>query len=166
MNLDLKGQKLDQLSDRETCDEILLELKDTGHFDIHWINLNTMGNYLDWRADNKVFNNWVERGQVVIYELDNSNLPKDWSEPFVESTIGFKEKRYDISRYPIRISVEHKHNRDYRSHNTGEKFREIYGLSNDVYHRLKDYIGVDIIQDQHFSTNFQIDFILSEIKPI
>lgn len=165
-NLDLKGRKPDELIDRETCNEILLELKDTGYFDIHWTALNSFGNYMNWRANNKVFDNWVERGQVVMYEIDNSTLPKSWSEPFTESTISLKEKRYDIFRYPTRISVEYKHNGDYRSHNTKEKFEEIYQLSNDVYQRLKDYIGIDLIQDQHFSTNFQIDFMLSEIKLI
>lgn len=161
-NLDLKGRRPEELPDRETCDEILLELKDTGLFDIRWINLNSGG----FRANNKVFENWVERGQIALYEVDQSTLAKVSPESFTESTIKIKEKRFDIVRHPIRIHVEHKSGGDYRSNNHKEKFAELHQLSNDCYQRLKDYLGQDVIQDQYLYTNFQIDFMISSIKKI
>lgn len=162
INLDLKGRRPDELPDRETCDEILLELKDTGLYDIRWVNLNSGG----FRANNKVFENWVERGQVAMYELDESTLPKVSTDSFTESTIKIVEKRFDIVRHPIRIHVEHKPRGDYRQNNTKEKFSELHQLSNDCYQRLKDYLGQDVIQDQYLYTNFQIDFMISSIKKI
>ncbi len=162
INLDLKGRRPDELPDRETCDEILLELKDTGLYDIRWVNLNSGG----FRANNKVFENWVERGQVAMYELDESTLPKVSTDSFIESTIKIVEKRFDIVRHPIRIHVEHKPGGDYRQNNTKEKFSELHQLSNDCYQRLKDYLGQDVIQDQYLYTNFQIDFMISSIKKI
>lgn len=161
-NLDLKGRRPEELPDKETCDEILLELKDTGLFDIRWINLNSGG----FRANNKVFENWVERGQIALYEVDQSTLAKVSPESFTESTIKIKEKRFDIVRHPIRIHVEHKSGGDYRSNNHKEKFAELHQLSNDCYQRLKDYLGQDVIQDQYLYTNFQIDFMISSIKKI
>ncbi len=162
INLDLKGRRPDELADKETCEEILLELKDTGFFDIRWINLNGGG----FRANNKAFENWVERGQVAMYELDETTLPKVCTDSFAEYSIKIKEKRYDIFRHPIRLNVEYKANGDYRSNQRSERFKEINQISDDVYQRLKDYIGPDIIQDQFLYTNFQIDFMLSSIKVI
>ena len=162
INLDLKGRRPEELPDKETCDEILLELKDTGLYDIRWVNLNSGG----FRANNKVFENWVERGQVSMYEVDQSTLAKVSPESFTESTIKIVEKRFDIVRHPIRIHVEHKTTGDYRSNNTKEKFNELHQLSNDTYQRLKDYLGQDVIQDQFLYTNFQIDFMISSIKTI
>jgi len=161
-NLDLKGRRPDELPDRETCDEILLELKDTGLYDIRWVNLNSGG----FRANNKVFENWVERGQMAMYELDESTLPRVSTDSFTESTIKIVEKKFDIVRHPIRIHVEHKPGGDYRSNNHKEKFAELHQLSNDCYQRLKDYLGQDVIQDQYLYTNFQIDFMISSIKKI
>jgi hypothetical protein len=37
----------------------------------------------------------------------------------------------------------------------------LYHLSNSVFQRLKEYIGVDEIQSQFLYTNFMIDFINS-----
>ena len=162
INLDLKGRRPEELPDKETCDEILLELKDTGLYDIRWVNLNSGG----FRANNKVFENWVERGQVSMYEVDQSTLAKVSPESFTESTIKIVEKRFDIVRHPIRIHVEHKPGGDYHSNNTKEKFNELHQLSNDTYARLKDYLGQDVIQDQFLYTNFQIDFMISSIKTI
>lgn len=112
----------------------------------------------------------VERGQIAVYELDNSTLPKigigvdgQWLETI---NVSIKEKRYDILRHPIRISVTYKHNGDYQSNYTYGKFTEIHQLSDDVYQRLKDYIGPDIIQDQFLHTNFEIDFMVSSCKLI
>jgi hypothetical protein len=50
-NLNLHGRHPNDLPDKETLEDILLELKDTHKFDIKWVNLDNMG----WRADNKVF---------------------------------------------------------------------------------------------------------------
>ena len=162
INLDLKGRRPDELADKETCEDILLELKDTGFFDIRWVNLNGGG----FRANNKAFENWVERGQVAMYELDETTLPRVSTDSFAEYSIKVKEKRYDIFRHPIRLNVEYKTNGDYRSNQRSERLKEINQISDDVYQRLKDYIGPDIIQDQFLYTNFQIDFMLSSIKVI
>ncbi len=159
-NLDLKGRKPEDLPDKETCDDILLDLKDTGFFNIRWIDPRGGG----FRPNGKPSENWTERGQVVMYEVDNSTLPKTFSESFSESTVKIKEKRYDIFRYPIRLNIEYKTDGDHRSDQRDKRFKEIHQLSSDVYQRLKDYIGEDIIQDQFLYTNFQIDFLISECK--
>ncbi len=159
-NLDLKGRKPEDLPDKETCNDILLDLKDTGLFNIRWIDPRGGG----FRANGKPSENWTERGQVVMYEVDNSTLPKTFSESFTESTVKIKEKRYDISRYPIRLNIEYKTDGDFRSDQRDKRFKEIHQLSSDVYQRLKDYIGSDVIQDQFLYTNFQIDFLISECK--
>ena len=38
--------------------------------------------------------------------------------------------------------------------------------SNDVYLRLKDYLGPDVIQDQFDIMDFDIDFMISSCKII
>jgi len=73
-----------------------------------------------------------------------------------------KQTRYDILRHPIRVSVKFKD--DILSLNKGAK--EIFETSNDVYLRLKDYLGPDVIQDQFDMMNFDIDFMLSSCKII
>jgi hypothetical protein len=65
INLNLHGRHPKDLPDKETINDILLELHDTNKFHISWINLNN-----DWRGNGKFFDNWVERGQVVTCEMD------------------------------------------------------------------------------------------------
>ena len=66
-NLNIHGRHPKDLPDKMTIDDILLELHDTNKFDISWISLN---NKWDWRANNKPFDNWIEKGQVVTCEMD------------------------------------------------------------------------------------------------
>ena len=61
-NLNLHNRHPKDLPDKETIEDILLELKDTHKFNIKWVNLDNMS----WRANNKVFDNWLEKGEVVI----------------------------------------------------------------------------------------------------
>jgi hypothetical protein len=156
-NLNLHGRHPNDLPDKETIDDILLELKDTHKFDIKWVNLDNMG----WRADNKVFDNWVERGEVVTCEMNPINYS---FESDVMSYATVKQTRYDILRHPIRVSVKFK---GVLSLNKDAK--EIIETSNDVYLRLKDYLGPDVIQDQfdimsYANVSFDIDFMISDCK--
>jgi hypothetical protein len=73
-----------------------------------------------------------------------------------------KQTRYDILRHPIRVSVKFKDG--ILSLNKGAK--EIFEASNDVYLRLKDYLGPDVIQDQFANVSFDIDFMISSCKII
>jgi len=149
------------LPDRETIDDILLELKDTNNFDIRWVEVFNPGM---WKANSRSFQEWVEYGVVVINEIDYS--PKITYEldenPFTTSIAQVKEKYYNIHRYPIRIEVR------LCDRLKTELNRPIYEIemSKDVYLRLKDYLGPDIIQDQFSSTDFMIDFLISDVKLI
>ena len=141
-----------------TIDDILLELHDTKKFDINWINLNFQAQFLPgWRANNKTFDNWVEKGQVITCEMDpfpTFNISEDWSDRI---SIRVKETRYDIIRHPIRVSVQF--NKDYSTLS-----KELIDASKEVLLRLKDYIGPDVIQDQYQATGFDIEFMLSSVK--
>jgi len=162
-NLNIHGRHPKDLPDKMTIDDILLELKDTKKFDINWINLDNMS----WRANNKVFHNWLEKGEVVTCEMDKSFNQIDYSsEDIPMSYVTVKETRYDIIRHPIRVSVKFK---GVLSLNKGVK--EIIETSNDVYLRLKDYLGPDVIQDQfdmmnYANVSFDIDFMISSCKII
>jgi len=157
-NINIHGRLPKDLPDKETIDDILLELKDTNKFDINWINLDNMS----WRANNKVFHNWLEKGEVVTCEMDKSFNQIDYSsEDIPMSYVTVKETRYDIIRHPIRVSVKFK---GVLSLNKGVK--EIIETSNDVYLRLKDYLGPDVIQDQFDMMNFDIDFMISDCRVI
>ena len=157
-NLNIHGRHPKDLPDKMTIDDILLELKDTNKFDINWINLDNMS----WRANNKVFHNWLEKGEVVTCEMDKSFNQIDYSsEDIPMSYVTVKETRYDIIRHPIRVSVKFK---GVLSLNKGVK--EIIETSNDVYLRLKDYLGPDVIQDQFDMMNFDIDFMISDCRVI
>jgi hypothetical protein len=165
-NLNIHGRHPKDLPDKETIDDILLELKDTNKFDISWIDLNQ----IFWRANGKLFDNWAEKGQVVTCEMDstfpNFNPSEDWSDSIPMSYATVKQTRYDILRHPIRVSVKFK---GVLSLNKGAK--EIIETSNDVYLRLKDYLGPDVIQDQfdmmnYANVSFDIDFMISDCKVI
>ena len=168
-NLNIHGRHPKDLPDKETIDDILLELHDTNKFDIKWINLNGQSwdvKYTSWRANNKVFDNWVEKGEVVTCEMDSTlptfNLSEEGFDSMPMSYATVKQTRYDILRHPIRVSVKFK--AGILSLNKGAK--EICETSNDVYLRLKDYIGPDVIQDQFDIMNFDIDFMISSCKVI
>jgi hypothetical protein len=154
INLNLHGRHPKDLPDKETIDDILLELHDTNKFHISWINLNN-----DWRGNGKFFDNWVERGQVVTCEMDKP-LNRAYSDESTNmSYVSVKETRYDITRHPIRVSV--KFNKDYSTLS-----KEIIDDSKETLLRLKDYIGPDVIQDQYQATGFDIDFMISDCKII
>ena len=171
-NLNIHGRHPKDLPDKMTIDDILLELHDTKKFDINWINLNFQAQFLPriddrdyllsieetgWRANNKTFDNWVEKGQVITCEMDpfpTFNISEDWSDRI---SIRVKETRYDILRHPIRISVQF--NKDYSTLS-----KELIDASKEVLLRLKDYIGPDVIQDQYQATGFDIEFMISSCK--
>ena len=154
INLNLHNRHPKDLPDKETIDDILLELHDTNKFHISWINLNN-----DWRGNGKFFDNWVERGQVVTCEMDKP-LNRAYSDESTNmSYVSVKETRYDITRHPIRVSV--KFNKDYSTLS-----KELIDASKETLLRLKDYIGPDVIQDQYQATGFDIDFMISDCKVI
>jgi hypothetical protein len=158
-NLNIHGRHPKDLPDKMTIDDILLELHDTNKFDINWINLDNMS----WRANNKVFHNWLEKGEVVTCEMDSTfptfNPCEEGFDSMPMSYATVKETRYDILRHPIRISVQF--NPDYSTLS-----KELIDTSKEVLLRLKDYIGPDVIQDQYQATGFDIDFMLSSCKII
>lgn len=159
INLNLHNRHPKDLPDKLTINDILLELKDTNKFDISWINLY---NKSDWRANNQTFDEWIVRGQVVTCEMNNSSALSLISEPTSGVAVTVTETRYDIVRHPIRISVKFK--AGILSLNKGAK--EICDTSNEVYLRLKDYLGPDVIQDQFNIMDFDIDFMISGVKVI
>lgn len=158
-NLNIHGRHPKDLPDKETIDDILLELHDTNKFDINWINLDNMS----WRANNKVFHNWLEKGEVITCEMDSTfptfNPSEDGFDSMPMSYATVKQTRYDILRHPIRVSVQF--NPDYSTLS-----KELIDTSKEVLLRLKDYIGPDVIQDQFSIMNFDIDFMLSSCKII
>jgi hypothetical protein len=158
-NLNIHGRHPKDLPDKETLEDILLELKDTHSFEIIWIDLKSFGSYINWQANGKVFDNWVERGEVVTCEMNPINYSFDLD---TMSYATVKETRYDILRHPIRVSVNFKDG----ILPLNKRAKEIFEASKEVYLRLKDYIGPDVIQDQYQSTGFDIDFMLSSCKII
>lgn len=167
--LNLNGRHPNDLPDKKTINEILLELRDTKKFDINLRNLQLRVNdgslYRKWYANNKPFSEWVEQGEVRTSEIDYSsmrfNLDLDnlteWTTP---SFLSIKETRYHIVRYPMRLTVKFKDGQYYM------KNKKIFETSNEVYLRLKDYLGQDVIQD-HFSVmDFTIDLMISRCKII
>lgn len=152
-NLNLHNRHPNDLPDKETIEDILLELKDTHKFEIKWVNLDNMS----WRADNKVFDNWLERGEVVTCEMNPINYSFD-SDTMSYATV--KHIRYDILRHPIRLEV--------RSEagilSINRNVAELISTSTDVYLRLKDYLGPDVIQSQSQTPNFVIDFMLTSCR--
>ena len=176
--INLHGRLPEDLPDKETIDDILLELKDTKKFEINWINLKSMGSYINWQAQNKVFDNWVERGQVSIMKCEpnilNFDPSEDWSN-IPMSTMTYKETRYDIFRYPIRLEVRLKEEVPVKDGRAWSKFMiensKIVDEVKETYLRLKDYLGPDVIQDRSAQkgvsyVRFTIDFMISECKVI
>ena len=155
-NLNIHGRHPKDLPDKMTIDDILLELHDTNKFDISWISLN---NKWDWRANNKPFDNWIEKGQVVTCEMDKPFNQISYSEDIPMSYATVKQTRYDIIRHPIRVLVDF--NPDYSTLS-----KELIDTSKETLLRLKDYIGPDVIQDQYQVTGFNIDFMISSCKII
>ena len=152
-NLNIHGRHPNDLPDKETLEDILLELKDTHKFDIKWVNLDNMG----WRADNKVFDNWVERGEVVTCEMEPINYSFDLD---TMSYATVKHIRYDILRHPIRLEVRS----DVGFLSLNHSGVELIRTSTDVYLRLKDYLGPDVIQSQSLTPSFVIDFMLTSCR--
>jgi hypothetical protein len=152
-NLNLHNRHPNDLPDKETLEDILLELKDTHKFDIKWVNLDNMS----WRANNKVFDNWLEKGEVVTCEMNPINYSFD-SDVMSYATV--KHIRYDILRHPIRLEVRSEVGFLSLNHSGVELIR----TSTDVYLRLKDYLGPDVIQSQSQTPNFVIDFMLTSCK--
>ena len=152
--LDLKGRLPEDLPNRTTIDDILLELEDTNLFGIRWIDTSQFG----WRANDKSHIEWVESGQAVVHKA-KFDSPLQFTGEFTQSSIRVEETRYDIFRYPQRLNIEYKGD----GSNT---LKDIYELSKSVYERLSNYIGIDVIQNQFLYTNFQIDFMISECKVI
>ena len=166
MNINLHGRLPEDLPDKMTINDILLELEDTKKFDINWISLNPTWRNI-WRANNKSFEQWSEKGEVRVMKCDfTPTFNKDWSNSQLETismpTMIYKEIRYSIFRYPIRLEVKWKNNTNL----INKEWIEIMSLCNDTYLRLKDYIDPDIIQDQYQFGDFNIDFVISECKVI
>jgi len=168
MNINLHNRHPKDLPDKETIEDILLELEDTRKFEIKWVDLKSdpVSTFYDsgWRANNRTFHEWVEKGEVVTCEMDSTfptfNISEDWSDQIPMSYATVKQTRYDILRHPIRVSVKFK--AGILSLNKDAK--EIIETSNDVYLRLKDYLGPDVIQDQFDIMDFDIDFMLTSCR--
>lgn len=152
-NLNLHNRHPNDLPDKETIEDILLELKDTHKFEIKWVNLDNMS----WRANNKVFDNWLERGEVVTCEMEPINYSFDLD---TMSYATVKHIRYDILRHPIRLEVRS----DVGVLSINRTGAELITTSTDVYLRLKDYLGPDVIQSQSQTPNFVIDFMLTSCR--
>lgn len=154
--INLKGKRPDSLTNKETIIDILQELEDTGKWKIEFVSLDND----NWRGGGKHFTSLVESGQVSFFEADWNPNVLSKVESFVSDVeVSIRETRWDIKRYPIRLKV---------TYCGGESidFRKVSGDSLEVYQRLKDYIQSDIIQDQFLYTNFQIDFIDSDVRLI
>jgi hypothetical protein len=165
--LNLHGRLPEDLPDKETIDDILLELEDTKKFEINWVSLNPILHGI-WSANNKPFEQWIESGQVNVMKFiqPKFNITEDWSTdpmtiPMSKAT--YKEYRYDIHRYPTRLEVKFK---NYSLININKDNKELIEMSNETYLRLKDYLGPDLIQDQFGLVNFTIDFMISRYKII
>jgi hypothetical protein len=177
--LNLHNRLPSDLPDKETIKEILLELEDTKKFDIKLINLqSTRVDGGKWYANNRTFNEWVERGEIVVCEIDSLVKAKisrylDESDFFTPS-FAVKETRYNIIRYPMRLDIRLKDNALYIWHFGGDakikQSEEILETTKDVYLRLKDYLGQDVIQHQfgfnsiYSGSTFIIDFIISRVE--
>jgi hypothetical protein len=159
--LNLHGRLPNNLPDKMTINDILLELEDTNKFDINLINLqSTKVDGGKWYANNKEFHEWVEQGEVRICEADYSSMRfnLDINTP---SVLTIKETLYHVVRYPMRLSVNFK---NYSLININKDNKELIETSNETYLRLKDYLGPDVIQDQFGLINFTIDFMMSKVR--
>jgi hypothetical protein len=161
MNINLHNRHPKDLPDKETIEDILLELKDTHKFEIKWVDLKSdpVSTFYDsgWRANNRTFHEWVEKGEVVTCEMEPINYSFDLD---TMSYATVKHIRYDILRHPIRLDIKF----EAGILSLNEKASEIIETSKDVYLRLKDYLGPDVIQDQFSITDFVIDFMLTSCR--
>jgi hypothetical protein len=144
MQLDLRGRNPQQLTNKSIIKDILLELSDTNKFDISIMTISDT----NYKANNKTTCDYFERGEVVVLECDWK--PQTLNKNPFDQTIGIKE---------MRIKVVYKGS-------VSDDTLSLYHLSNSVFQRLKDYIGVDEIQSQFLYTNFMIDFINSDYQLI
>ena len=159
--LNLHNRLPKDLPDKMTINDILLELEDTNKFDINLINLqSTKVDGGKWYANNKEFHEWVEQGEVRVCEADYSSMRfnLDINTP---SVLTIKETLYHVFRYPMRLSVNFK---NYSLININKDNKELIDTSNEVYLRLKDYLGPDVIQSQFGLINFTIDFMISKVR--
>jgi hypothetical protein len=168
--LNLHGRLPNNLPDKMTINDILLELEDTNKFDINLINLqSTKVDGGKWYANNKVFHEWVEQGEVRICEADYSSMRFNL-DPNTPSFLTIKETLYHVVRYPMRLSVNFRYTvselKNYSLININKDNKELIEMSNETYLRLKDYLGPDVIQDQFGLVNFTIDFMISRCKII
>jgi hypothetical protein len=168
--LNLHNRLPKDLPDKETIKDILLELEDTKKFDIKLINLQST------RVDGGKWYEWVERGEIVVCEIDS---PKAQISPYQDelelftTSFDVKETRYNIIRYPMRLDIRLKDNALYIWHFGGDakikESEEILETTKDVYLRLKDYLGPDVIQHKfgfnsiYGGSTFIIDFIISRV---
>ena len=178
--LNLHNRLPNDLPDKQTIKDILLELEDTNKFDIKLINLqSTKVDGGKWHANNKPFHEWVEQGEVKICEAVHPYVKYDIvdnnSELFNKpSLVTIKETNYHIIRYPMRLDIRLKDNALYIWHFGGDakikQSEEILETTKDVYLRLKDYLGQDVIQHQfgfnsiYAGSSFIIDFMVSRCK--
>ena len=63
--IDLKGRLPEDLPNKLTISDILLESEDTGHFNIRWVDLSWISEP-SWRAEGKQYFQWIEKGEVVL----------------------------------------------------------------------------------------------------
>ena len=138
--LNLHNRLPNDLPDKQTIKDILLELEDTNNFDIK----------LQYLCQ-KLFHEWVEQGEVKIHEA-------------------VKETNYHIIRYPMRLDIKLKWEMTCELYSIKRPIDLINTIETykDVYLRLKDYLGPDIIQDQlgdGIVNGFIIDFIISRVSP-
>jgi len=166
--LNLHNRLPNDLPDKQTIKDILLELEDTNKFDIKLINLqSTKVDGGKWHANNKPFHEWVEQGEVkiceAVYPYVKYDIVDNNSELFNKpSLVTIKETNYHIIRYPMRLDITLKCNTT-----LNKDLIDIIQTYKDVYLRLKDYLGPDVIGDQlgdGIVNGFIIDFIISRVK--
>lgn len=184
-NINLHGRLPEDLPDKMTIDDILLELEDTNKFDIKWTQLNDQITNIGtsqhtrtiktaiWRGNNKSFDQWTEHGQVSVFKCDyDPTFNFEWIVIPTTSNMRAKEYRYDIFRYPIRLKVKLIEEAPDKDGRAWSKFMieksKIVAEVEETYLRLKDYLGPDVIQDQlsYVNFTFTIDFMLSEVTEI
>lgn len=158
--INLHNRHPNELPDKFTIDDILLELEDTNKFVIEWVSLVSDPYQSNgWRANNCTFHEWVEEGVVAVNEIVN-NHPVVQEDTFTTMSVSFKETRYNIIRQPVRIHIKTKLPLGY------DDDIEKIEMCKDVYLRIKDCLGPDVIQDQYNVNHFMIDFMLSVVEMV
>lgn len=160
----LHNRHPNELPDKETIDDILLELKDTDNFVIEWVSLVSDPYHSFsikrgvWSAHNRTFHEWVEEGVVAVNEIVNQRVEQE--DIFKTISVSFKETRYNILRQPVRLHIKSKLPLGY-----SDDIEKIE-MCKDVYLRIKDYLGPDVIQDQYNVNHFIMDFMISSVKMV